>query len=424
MRALLLILLGVLVLGSPSAESVEEFYADGAVKLRYDVDDKARKHGNYTEFYRGGGIKVRARYRAGELDGAYASFHDDGSKHVYAKYKRGALHSKYTDRLPDGNLRLTAQYKEGELHGLREFFAGKKVASRQRWKDGVLLSIDGVVPFPLSKDEIKAGLDAIYAPEAELPLAPESDAETLQIERVRGLLRVTAYRFLVGISYEHLALDDDYDYFCQWGAKLCAAIDRLDHTPENPGWPAAEYRDGYRGTSNSNLATTGDIPGSVDMYMNDSDPSNIDRIGHRMHCLNPALGKTGFGSFGGYSAMWSLDRSGKVKQADVIAYPPRGYVPTAYFGDRHAWSLGLNDGHRIGAVADVTVKVWQLDDTYAKTGEPLPIDHMGKVGANTLVFRPVGLLVADGERYWIEIQGLKGGKRNEPLRYLVEFADL
>ncbi len=424
MRALLLVLLGTLVLGSPPPESVQEFYADGTVKLRYDVDENGRRHGNFTELYRDGQVKVRARYRAGELDGAYATFHPDGSKHVYAKYKKGALHGKYTDRLPDGNLRLTAVYKDGALDGPREFYAGKKVSSRQKWKDGELLEIDGVVPFPRSLDEIRAGLDAIYAPEAELPLTAETEEETLRIGRERGLLRLMAYRFLVGISYEHLALDEQYNYFCQWGAKLCAAIDRLDHTPANPGWPDGEYRDGYRGTSSSNLASTGDIPISVDMYMDDSDPSNIDRIGHRMHCLNPALGKTGFGSFGGYSAMWSMDRSGKVKKTDAIAYPPRGYVPVGYFGERHAWSLNLSDGHRVGNASDVTAKVWQLDDLYARTDEPLPIDHIGKVGANTLVFRPVGLLVADGEKYWIEIEGLKGGKRDEPLRFLVEFVDL
>ncbi|MEM7306337.1 MAG: hypothetical protein AAF682_06690 [Planctomycetota bacterium] len=408
-----------------TGETVEELWSNGNLRRRYDLDDKGRKNGNYVEYYEDGEVQLRARYRADELDGVYATFYEDGAKHVYAKYKKGKLHGKYTERLPSGDLRLTAEYDSGALDGVRAFYTGKKSSSKQRWKDGVLLDIDGLAPFPRPLAEMAEELLAIRADITPPPAPDLADEQRLAAERARGLNRLQEYRALCGVPWKDLELVEDYDVHAQWGAKLCHAIGGLNHTPDNPGWADDEYRKGYRGTSNSNLATVDDCARSIDMYMDDSDPSNIDRVGHRMHCLARTLKKTGFGSFKGYSAMWSLDRSGKAPSKDFVAYPPPGYVPVDRFGPRYAWSVRFDSGfRRVPDVKEVTVRVYELDELYARVGEPKELDHLGRIGTNALIFRPVGLTVTAGAKYWLEIDGLSGGKRGETFRYMIEFVEL
>ena len=415
--------------GSPATpaavETVEELWSHGGVRLRYGLDDRGRRHGNYTAYYENGTVQLRARYRAGELEGTWASFYEDGSKHVYAKYRGGKLHGKWTERVPGGDLAASATYRDGLLDGQRTFYAEGKPIQKQRWREGRLELLDGVVAFPRTLEALTAELLGIRAVAPPEPEAKAPEAERLALERARGLNRLQEYRALCGLPWRGLSLEPDFDLHAQWGARLCHAIGRLDHTPANPGWPEEDYRRGYRGTSRSNLATTGDVARSIDMYMDDSDPSNIDRIGHRMHCLARTLAKTGFGSHGGYSAMWSMDRSGREPKVDVVAYPPAGYVPVDRFGARHAWSLSFAPGHRrVPPVEELSVRVVPLDERYAPAGPPLALDHLARLGSHTLVFRPVGLEVRAGARYWLEIEGLDGTKRDEVDRHLVEFVDL
>lgn len=407
------------------SEDVEEYWSTGKVRRRYQLDDQGRRHGSYSEYYESGELEIRARYKAGDLDGTYATFYEDGAKHIYARYRAGLLHGKYTERIRSGDLGLTAVYDKGELDGTCTLYADGKASMRQRWKGGVLVDIDGVVPFPRPLELLSAELLAIRAAAPERA-GPDADEEQrLALERRRGLERLKEYRALVGLRYEDLELVDDYNLAAQWGAKLCHAIDRLDHTPANPGWDEADYQLGYRGTSNSNLASVDDLARSIDMYLDDSDASNLDRIGHRMHCLAGALKKTGFGSFEGYSAMWSMDRSGRRRDVDVAAYPPAGHVPVDRFHGRIAWSLTFAPGfRRVPDVSGVEVRVRALDERSFPHGEALELDHKARLGNHTLVFRPVGLEVKPEAGYWVEIHGLAGAKRGEPYRYLVRFVDL
>jgi hypothetical protein len=141
------------------------------------------------------------------------------------------------------------------------------------------------------------------------------------------------------VPHADLALVDTFNRHADAGSKLCERIGRLDHTPENPGLPEDEYAFAYTGTSRSNLFQGNGMPGSVPAYMDDSDARNIDRVGHRRWCLNPAMVKTGFGASGVFAAMWAHDASRKdVPDFDYVAYPAMGYMPDYYFGARHAWS--------------------------------------------------------------------------------------
>ncbi|MBK8172760.1 MAG: hypothetical protein IPK60_20815, partial [Sandaracinaceae bacterium] len=160
-------------------------------------------------------------------------------------------------------------------------------------------------------------------------------------------------------------------------------------------------------------------------YMDDSDPSNIDRIGHRRWCLNPTMGATGFGASGRWTAMWAIDSSGpSPKGLEAVFYPARGFVPVDLFGPRHAWSIQFLSGAAPRDVSAFNVVVHRLDEHFQATGEPLALDwkNLGGGdfgGAACLVFRPVGVKVAVGERYRVQVH--ETNMKSARFDYVVEF---
>lgn len=82
----------------------------------------------------------------------------------------------------------------------------------------------------------------------------------------------------------------------------------------------------------------------VSGWMNDGDSSNIDRVGHRRWILNPAMGKTGFGSVSGqngtYSAVYAFDDSNSNGQEYGVMWPAQN-MPVEYFGTSYPWSISM-----------------------------------------------------------------------------------
>src|SRR5689334_9610383 len=182
-------------------------------------------------------------------------------------------------------------------------------------------------------DEIKKKLAEITAPPAKDPGGTASERDT-------ALRRLKAYRYLAGVPYDDLTLDDDANAACEAGAGLCAKLGRLEHQPKNPGLPEAEFDLAYKGTSRSNLGQGyRKLSQALDGWMDDSDGGNIDRLGHRRWCLNPTMKKTGFGRVGEFTAMYVFDMSRKdVPDFDFISWPARGPMPVQYFKSGFVWS--------------------------------------------------------------------------------------
>lgn len=280
------------------------------------------------------------------------------------------------------------------------------------------------VLFPRKLEDIKKVLAAI-----ENAPPPKSTAE-VDIERDKALRRLKAYRYLAEVPYQNVTLDDQFNKWTDAGAALCEKIGKLDHKPANPGLPEAEYKLGFKGVSSSNLAPTGNLVSSVDMYMNDSDPTNIDRVGHRRWCLNPAMMKTGFGKSGNYSAMYSFDTSQpRLPDVDAVCFPARGYMPVEFFNARYAWSVSLNGAKFKPPDAKTTkANIYEADADGLKTGEALKLDYttvnLTKIGTSScIIFRPAKIDIAAGKRYVVEIEGVVGA-RPGPFAYLVEFVTL
>jgi uncharacterized protein YkwD len=276
---------------------------------------------------------------------------------------------------------------------------------------------------PRTADEVKKKL-------AEITAVPTRETAGMAGERAAALRRLKAYRYLAGVPYDDVTLDDDANAACEAAARLCAKLGRLDHKPENPGLPEDEYQLGLKGASRSNLAEGYATLGrALDTWMDDSNESNVGRVGHRRWCLNPKMQKTGFGRFQKYTAMWVFDQTRKdVPDYDFVAWPPPNPVPVEYFKSGTAWSVSVNPRKYNKPGEDVKVRVYEADDKGEKKGEALKlksttVETNGFGIPNAIIFRPERLAVAPGGRYVVEVDGLTKGKDQAaaPVRYQVEF---
>jgi len=414
-------LVGLTLLASalPAADK-EETFPNGKVKAKYAVNDAERKHGAYVECYENGKVKIKTGYSDGDLDGAYASFHGNGKPNLAATYKKGKLQGDYKETTPTGLLVLKAVYRDGKLNGWRNTYDKGRPLSSQLFRDDECL-------VPRGLDEIKKKLGEILNPPATT-----NKTDPLTQDRQRGLNQLKAYRYLCYVPHENLTLDDELNKYGEAAAQLCEKIGRIDHNPPNPGLPKEQYDIAHKGVASSNLYMSGagrsfPMLDSITAYMDDSDPSNIDRLGHRRWCLNPAMLKTGLGRSGSYMAMWSMDQSQKdVPDYDFVSFPPRGYLPTLFFKPTYAWSISLNPKKYLVPDASVQVKVFMLDKMFNKTGRPLTLGNskvdLTRMGVpNCIIFRPNDLTLA-GTRFWVEVEGVKyADDKPAIIHYLTEF---
>jgi hypothetical protein len=290
----------------------------------------------------------------------------------------------------------------------------------------------GADPEPTSPQDRTRTFEQVKKTVQEIYRTGDKPAETTAAERDAALRRLKVYRYLVGVPYENLVLDEKLCKIAQAGARLCEKLDRLDHRPTNPGLPKAEYELAYEGTSTSNLAEGyPSLAKAVDAWMDDSNATNIDKLGHRRWCLFPHLQRVGFGRSGKYSAMPILDRSQpSVPDFEHISFPTPGPMPIEYFNANWAWNISLNPRKFRTPEGKVQPTITEVDRKGKKLGQPLALNHtnvsteqFGLPGC--IIFRPERLTMRPGKRYLVEIEGLKGTNgRPQPLSYTVEFVSI
>jgi len=450
-------------------DEIIEAWPDGSPRRRYKLDPDGKLQGDYQEWWENGKAAVRTWYEHGAIDGSYASFHESGAKHVVTRYARGKLQGSFVETGADGKPLVEANYADGALDGKRTLWRDGAAASRQVWKRGALIDLMGIAPYPQTLEKIRAELATIrgqtpasVAPRSVEPEpkagtkpapkpAPKSGKEkgkgakagargrptlpvppgyapaddTQYAQRFAALKRLQEYRLLANVAWRDVELAPAYDYYCDCAGRLLERVGHLEHTPPNPGVPDDEYRDGYAGTSHSNLhmstdpAAVADLARSVDSYMNDSDDSNIDRVGHRRNCIHPGLQLTGFGRAEHYSAMWSLDRSRALEPMPaIVPWPAAGWMSARHFDAKEAWHCSFfSQGDVPSDLGAEGVRVYVMDENFVQARTPLPLDYHGSNG-DALIFRPVLDGDLAGRRFWVEIDF----PSPEGTRYLVDFA--
>lgn len=237
--------------------------------------------------------------------------------------------------------------------------------------------------------------------------------------------RLNVLRRLAGVP--QVQLDDRLSENAQYGAVLLAHLGSLNHTPSKPSdMDNSFYQKAYEATSTSNIAAGMDLLESVDMFMQDSDARNVERVGHRRWQLNPELGRVGFGCAQNPDSIYRdfvtekvTDTSGSGCDYDFIGWPASGNFPNYLdsFDANTAWSVVLNpDDYQVPTQSGLVVtlvrqsdgKTWTLDGkasyTPAASGRYLNVETSG-VG-NCIIFRPDGVTKYEGV-YQVTIDGLK-----------------
>ncbi len=253
-----------------------------------------------------------------------------------------------------------------------------------------------------------------------------------------GLDRLNAYRRLAGLK--NVTISSEYTDYAQSAALVTAANNKLSHAPSKPaGMPQDMYEKGYTGAVNGNLSyfygkqtESGPLAYSVDMWMNDSDNTNIDRLGHRRWLLNPTMASTGIGTahngIKSYSSLYAFDKSAKAENYDFISWPPSGYMvsDTPLFTTEHAWSISLNpEKYSTPDISAVSVEIKSENQTYtfskSSSDGYFNINTQGFAVNNAIIFRPETIDEYDGE-YKITVKGLKTASgTNTTLTYTVDF---
>ena len=244
--------------------------------------------------------------------------------------------------------------------------------------------------YPRTKEEIRAGIRAIKG---------SDPAKGVSSKTHEAVIALNIFRFLSGLSHE-VDGDATFSQNATDAAMACKKNGGLSH-------------DLGDSTDKCNLSSGGDMAQSVSAYIEDGGDNNRELRGHRAWCLNPAMGKVGFGTAGSsYSAMWCMDASGKGKKPDFWAYPGQGFYPQEYVLG-NAWSVYF-DGN-IADLDKVEVEVFRLSKRPEKAlpmqgeidGRSVPILHKSKSMIRGINFEPKD--PTQKGIYWVRITG--GGAR-------------
>lgn len=294
---------------------------------------------------------------------------------------------------------------------------------KQKYKD---LGLDQ--KLPADTWDAEPVLSAPYSP-GYLSLASQN----------KGVAVLNLARFIAGIP-SNVTIDSSYAEYAQAAALVNCVNNELSHYPAKPDGMSDEvYNKGYAGAQKCNLASGWSSPAdTVELYMNDSDDSNIALVGHRRWCLDPLMGQTGFGRVGNYGAMYSMDQS----NADGYGYDmvswPAATMPIEFFGADQAWSVSLNtadlgDDIKVELIRENDGKVWSFSSTGSdgyfninkgqyytdwQTGEE---KYAGYGYGDAIIFRPddLGREYQEGDCFTVKITGSTGTKA-----YAVQFFDM
>lgn len=292
-------------------------------------------------------------------------------------------------------------------------------------------------PDAITNRFIELGLDNIGSVSyAETPSvkAPYKLGALSVASQQQGVNMLNWIRYVAGVP-SNVTLDASYAEEAQ-GASLVNAINNeLSHNPAKPAGMSDEmYQICSRGAGRSNISCGFSGPAySVLAFADDSDSGNISRVGHRRWCLNPVMGKTGFGVVNSYGAMYAFDSSNTNGYGYDMVLWPAANMPTEIFDNSQAWSVGTRTD-LLGDDIKVTLKrlsdgrVWNFSssssngdfyidtDYYYDSSYADYEDEYANYG-DAIIFRPANIEdYSDGDKFQVTVAGSKASKT-----YTVQF---
>jgi hypothetical protein len=233
-------------------------------------------------------------------------------------------------------------------------------------------------------------------------ISPYSAGEVKNEVLQSGIDAINLRRYIAGLP-DDVVLSAEYVDWNQHGAVLLTAVNQLTHSPSKPPDMSDEfYQKAQKGASSSNIATANLPSETISMYMHDSDPGNIERVGHRRWILHPPMKKTGFGvGANRYGLMYAFDRSRGEVDYEYVAWPSPGVFPIELATNNLAWNISVN-AQKYGNPDMNKIKVtlkhinsgksWTFSNSMSGSTERnsayFNIDLAGYGINNSIIFRP------------------------------------
>ncbi len=236
-----------------------------------------------------------------------------------------------------------------------------------------------------------------------------------------GIAMLNNIRYIAGLNYD-VALDDGFNEECQAGALINKINGSISHYPQQPSDMSDEmYQLAYKGCNESNIAWGYSTLNKCIVFgwMSDDDDGNISRVGHRAWCLNPTMGKTGFGVVDNYYNMHSFDGS-HTSSVKNISWPAQN-MPVEYFEKNMPWSIFTGSSE---AASDVKVTLTRQSDgkvwNFSQDSADGYFNCTNYIQNGTIVFRPGDITgYNEGDVFTVSVTGVK-----TPLSYTVSFFSL
>ena len=235
---------------------------------------------------------------------------------------------------------------------------------------------------------------------------------------------INTYRYMTGLS--EVKENKDLSDKAQAGAYIGYLNDDINHFPATPEKLKDQkvIEDGKLATSESNLALGyGSSYDSIKAYMDDEDPGNIQKVGHRRWLTNAEAKEVGIGQVGSSNAVYvASDSNMAFNSKEVVVYPANNTIsdfidPTAPFSAHFGRDFQLQSANGI----TVTVKNTKTGETKTYTsGNGLGFDGSGIGNGSALIFGPE-LSKEVGTQYRVSISGLKFNGKDYPVVYDVNF---
>lgn len=305
-----------------------------------------------------------------------------------------------------------------------------------------------------TRDEIRAAYTAFQGRPAESPYAalpsvsaPYEAGELTDDARSEALAYLNFARWLAGL--EPVEQSVIYDYQCQHGATLLAALDYVDHNAPRPADMDGDFYDSAHIATASgciarfNWMRPTILREGVEYFLRDDGEENLSALGHRRWALNPMMLATGFGlanakSGMSYVLMYAHDLGRPDARWDSVRWPAAGDFPAELIHDHLAWSVVLNPAAYSLNAPELTVTLSESTTGLSFRFHPAEgagdgfcaLNLEGYGAGPCLIFRPdfSGTGFTDylqNQRWHVRIDGLTGTDgAPRPMDYDVDMVSL
>ena len=219
---------------------------------------------------------------------------------------------------------------------------------------------------------------------------------------------INFYRAMVEL--EPVTNDVSKNAGSQEAALIMSVNNSLSHSPSK-SWTCYSVS-GAAAANSSNLSLGAAGPVAIALYIKDPGGFNA-AVGHRRWILHPPRSSFGIGSVGektrAANALWVFAGTTSRPFTDIVAWPPRGFVPYQLVYPR--WSFSLNTE----PAADYS----EASVSMSENGDPIGLsivssDRVGS-GDNTLIWTVSGLNFSAGQVdriIDIEISGVRNSNQD------------